>query len=181
MLYQEYLKCAFKHLKGCEQLLGSYTEGKIDDTRVFLELYYLSGYIIEALTVYSVYKLYGWPSGEDIRRRYNLSFTNTTGLDYYYERRIGGRTIFPTRPLFSIQGHRFQPIVQSLLKTDPSFNDVPYLGAGDIDPDIEQLIDKWDPGVRYYYEGGPNSFPTLNTEILIRLINTCNTIYINHI
>ena len=63
----------------------------------------------------------------------------------------------------SVQGHKFQNIVMNLLKPDPSFNDVPYLGNGVIDRDVESLINNWSPNVRYYHSGQSN--PLLNLDL----------------
>ena len=70
MRYIEYLSCAEKHLRGCSSLLMSYKPDSTHDIHVWLELYYLSGYIIEGITIYSAYKLNGWPSEDDIQKRY---------------------------------------------------------------------------------------------------------------
>ncbi|MDE5887332.1 MAG: hypothetical protein K2H46_07085 [Muribaculaceae bacterium] len=183
MTYIEYLKSAEKHLKGCMSLLSSYSEGQPFDAHVWLELYYVSGYILEGLTVYSAYKLYNWPQKEDIQLRYNREFTKNTGIDFYYNRKISENEIFPgrTKNSLSVQGHRFQPIVKQLLNPDPSFNDIPYLGDGTIDADVESLIEHWSPKVRYYYHGQQFQYPSLNYDLIKRLITTCNTIYSKHI
>lgn len=173
MTYDEYLSCAKKHLKGCKSLMDSYQSGKPTDMHVWLELYYISGYILEGLTVYSAYKLYNWPVNEDIKRRYNIPFTNATGIDFYYNRIINGNEIFPGRSVnsLSVQGHRFQDIIKSKLRSNPSFNDLPYIGNGDIDQDVEHLIDNWSPDVRYCYLGQNNPIPILNQDVIIRLID----------
>ena len=64
---------------------------------------------------------------------------------------------------------------------NPSFNDLPYIGNGEIDSDVEMLIDRWLPEVRYYYVGQLNPLPVLNQDVIKRLIDTCSTIYANHI
>lgn len=190
MTYSEYLNCAEKHLKGCESLLRSYSSGQIHDKHVWLELYYLSGYIVEGIAVYSAYKLNNWPLNDDIKKRYNLAFSQQTNLDYYYSRIINNvnerpSTIhfFQNRPpgKMSVQGHRFQEIVKNILKPDPSFNDTPYIGNGEIDPDVENLIDDWSPEIRYLYDNGPMSLPILSQDVVARLINTCLTIFKQHI
>lgn len=191
MTYNEYLSCAEKHLKGCKSLLESYNTGRSSDTHVWLELYYIAGYILEGITVYSAYKLNDWKPSEDIQKRYNLAFSERTNLDFYYVRSkkdsITGEEILPPffqkRPsgAMSVQGHKFQPIVMNLLKPDPSFNDVPYLGNGEIDSDVEDLINNWSPNIRYYYQGQTNPLPYLDYDVINRLINTCQTIYNNHI
>ncbi|MBR1940919.1 MAG: hypothetical protein IJ845_06255 [Bacteroidaceae bacterium] len=179
MTYIEYFTCAEKHLKGCSQLLLSYQQGTKYDNHVWLELYYLSGYIIEGIVVYSAYKLHNWNSSVDIRNC-DLSFTKRTNLDFYYKR--PRPSFFQNRPAgaLSVQGHKFQEIAKSLLKPDPSFNDVPYIGNGQIDSDVERLIDDWKPEVRYQYHGMAG-LPTLNQNIIDRLLSTCFTIYSKHI
>lgn len=191
MTYNEYLLCAEKHLKGCKSLLESYKAGKSSDMHVWLELYYIAGYILEGITVYSAYKLNHWNSSDDIQRHYNLAFSQRTNLDFYYVRSYRDRitgiervpSFFQNRPsgAMSVQGHKFQSIVMNLLKPDPSFNDVPYLGNGIIDRDVETLINNWSPSVRYYHPGQSNPLPSLDYDLINRLINTCQTIYINHI
>lgn len=191
MKYSEYLECAKKHLKGCESLLLSYNSGQIHDKHVWLELYYLSGYIVEGITVYSAYKLNNWPVNDDIQRCYNLAFSVQTNLDFYYNRIIKNENeiddtirFFQNRPpenKMSVQGHRFQEIVKNLLKENPSFDDTPYIGNGQIDPDVEKLIDEWRPEIRYIYDNGTIPPPDLSQDVVKRLINTCSEIYNNHI
>lgn len=190
MTYSEYLNCAEKHLKGCASLLLSYSPNQIHDKHVWLELYYLSGYIVEGIAVYSAYKLNNWPLNDDIQRRYNLAFSQQTNLDYYYSRIINNvneseSTIhfFQNRPpgKMNVQGHKFQEIVKNILKPNPSFNDTPYIGNGKIDPDVEKLIDEWKPEIRYLYDNGTISLPILSQDVIARLINTCFTIFNQHI
>lgn len=190
MRYTEYLKSAEKHLIGCMSLLASYSEGQRFDTHVWLELYYIAGYIIEGLTIYSAYKINNWNPNYDIQKRYDLTFSQQTGLDFYYRRSKkdpnGIETIpsfFQNRPVgsLSVQGHNFQEIVKQLLNPDPSFNDIPYFGDGTIDTDVKSLIEHWTPKVRYYYHGQLQPYPSLNYDIIKRLITTCYTIYSKHI
>lgn len=191
MKYNEYLSCAEKHLQGCKSLLDSYKSGLSTDMHVWLELYYIAGYILEGITVYSAYKLNHWNPSDDIQRHYNLGFSQRTNLDFYYVRSSKDRitqeeripSFFQNRPsgAMSVQGHKFQSIVMNLLKPDPSFNDIPYLGNGEIDTDVEILINNWSPSVRYCYQGQSDPLPNLDYDIINRLITTCQTIYINHI
>lgn len=186
MYYNQYLNCASKHLNGCKALFQSYQPCS-HDSHVWLELYYLCGYIIEGIAVYSAYKLYHWPKNEEINttRYYNEQFTQITSLDFFYERKdSNGVIVFQNRNKnnsLSVQGHHFQSIVKNLLKPDASFNNIPYIGDGKIDSDIEQLIDRWNPDIRYKYVGTTNPVPALNQDTIKRLIDTCQTIYNNHI
>lgn len=183
MRYHEYLSCAEKHLKGCSSLLQSYTPDSVHDMYVWMELYYLSGYIIEGITVYSAYKLYGWQNNCDIMQCYDSVFTQNTGLDFYYHRTAGVNFNNRNHPTVSlgVEKHHFQAIAKNLLRVDPSFNDVPYLGGGAIDLDVEQLIDSWRPNIRYKYIGTHIPFPHLSQDLIARLLSTCFTIYLKHI
>lgn len=175
MRYSQYLHCAKKHLKGCKVLFQSYEPDSINDMNVWIELYYLCGYILEGVVVYSVYKLNGWPPGDDVCS-FNEKFTKKTGLDFYPIRK--DEKVPSGITLMNVHGHHFQMIAKNLLKINPSFNNVPYIGYGNIDPDIEQLIDDWNPKVRYKYVGANyNPFPNLNKSVIERLINTCEIIY----
>lgn len=82
MTYPEYLSCAEKHLSGCIELFASYKEGSKNEMQVWLEIYYLSGYVLEGLTVYSAYKRNGWEEGISIKKD-NTEFVNRTGLKFY--------------------------------------------------------------------------------------------------
>lgn len=189
MRYGEYLECADKHRKACASLLLSYKPNQKFDKHVWLDLYYLSGYIIEGIVIYSAYKLNNWRSSDDIKIKYDLEFSQRTNLDFYYKREFHGNVDNRTRSFFqnrshralSVQGHRFQEIAKTLLRPNPSFNGIPYLGDGIIDKDVEDLIDKWRPEIRYLYAGKRNSLPTLNQDLIAKLLNTCSTIYLNHI
>lgn len=191
MRYDEYLECADKHRKACASLLLSYKPNKKYDKHVWLDLYYLSGYIIEGIVVYSAYKLNNWNQSTDIMTEFNFEFSQKTNLDFYYTRtKFSGDVDENTRAFFqnrskrtglSVQGHRFQEIAKTLLRPNPSFNGIPYLGDGIIDQDVEKLIDQWSPEIRYLYAGKRNFLPTLSQDTIARLLNTCFTIYSNHI
>ena len=183
MYYNEYLYCAKKHLNGCNSLFKSYSPGSVHDPHVWMELYYLSGYIIEGITVYAAYKLYNWPIGVDIIKDSNEVFTQRTNLDFWRDRKVNKTSVFPNRidnaSALSVQGHHFQNIVKCLLKSNPATNSVPYIGNGTIDQDIESLIDSWKPDIRYKYVGRNNPLSFLNEDIIRRLLDTCKTICIN--
>lgn len=179
------MKCAKKHLYGCRNLLSSYKEDGENDGHVWLELYYLSGYILEGIVVYYAYRNNGWLPQVDIQRNYNVDFTEKTHLDFYYQRKEkkeekwakAVKDFFANpekRGRLSVQGHRFQEIAKSLLYKDPLFEEVPYIGSGRvIDKEINRLIESWRPEVRYKYKETNN----LNGKVIAGLINACDDIY----
>lgn len=182
MKFCEYLQCAQKHLRGCDALLASYQSGKNVDIHVWLELYYLSGYIIEGIAVYSAYKLYEWNPDKDIICM-DWNFSQKTHLDFFKRRENKKNGSHPFSHdgknliKYNVQSHGFQEIVKNLLRPDPSFNGMPYLGDGEISPEVERLIDNWQPNIRYWYENQMISLPSLNREIIEQLIETCKIIF----
>ena len=182
MKFSEYLDCADKHLKGCKSLLSSYTlllqvkekmpKVKTNDLQVWLEVYYLSGYIIEGVTVYAAYKLNNWNKDKDIEKGYDETFTKKTNLDFYPTRSTS--LFFSTRSDgLCVRSHNFQGIIKALLKNNPSFKDVPYIGDGKIDSTVERLLDEWKPKMRYEYKNNLN----LDQDIVKRLIDVCDEIF----
>lgn len=176
MLYNDYLECAKKHVLGGEKLLASYNENGKDDINVWLELYYLSGYILEAITVYSVYKLGGWQSHRDIRE-HDPAFVSANNIDFYgWDRKIGKTYPYRTSkkcPL-DIKHHHFREIINSKLRVEPSFNSIPYFGTcdpSDIDRDIVDLLDNWSVNVRY--EHATSHSVNLTRDKVSRLYSTC--------
>lgn len=82
MKYREYLTTAQRHLKSCQAFFDGVDwdncECKED---VLKDLYYLTGYILEALTVYAVYSRGGF--AKDDITELDIEFSKKTHLDYY--------------------------------------------------------------------------------------------------
>lgn len=191
MLYSEYLKCAEKHLKSCDNFLTSYQSGRSCDFDVFLDIFYISGYVLEGLTIYSAYKINGWPTATQINDLsfYDPSFVQRTNLDFFNFRKFpnasGGISTVVNRGL-KVQGHNFQQIAMALLMNQGPFandNTTPYFGMGHIDPDVLLLINLWKPEVRYYHVGHQDisRLPVINYDILSRLVDTCKLIFLQTI
>ena len=175
-------------MKSCKKLLEDYKPSPKYDKEVWLELYYLSGYILEGLTVYSVYNHYGWNSDKDIEEP-DIAFTERTGLDFYKTRgeSYKGHTV-PEKlrkrgdDALCIHSHGFQQIIKVLLSKEPPFYEIPYFDDNaPIDDDIYQLIESWNPKLRYKYAGkncdNIKPFDILNEDSIERLFLTCEEIY----
>lgn len=184
MLYREYLKSAEKHLKFCKSFIANQKQYSYGDFDVYLDIFYIAGYILEGLTVYSTYKINGWPAQIDIKE-YNEDFVNRTHLDFYHKRTItlnDGRTQNVKIHGLKVQGHNFQQIAkEKLVNQGPFANDntTPFYGNGNLDYDVRFLIEHWKPEIRYYYQNyaALSLFPTLNLDLINRLINTCTIIF----
>lgn len=174
MKYRDYKINAKKHLDACLSILNTYSDNIVPES-VLRELHYLSGYIIEGICVYAIYKHYEWEEDRDITR-YDEDFTRETGLDYYKNGnrldRANGR-IINTGAQYYITSHGFDQYV-NLLVTPLQGTNIPYIDASStVDRAIVDLIKEWRPDLRYRYG-------TLNrhtkTEI-VKLINICKIIY----
>lgn len=191
MLYNEYLKCAEKHLIACENFLMSYQSGKSSDFDVFLDIFYISGYVLEGLTIYSAYKINGWPAGTQINDLsfYDSAFFQRTNLDFFNFRSFQdahGRWSTVKNRGLKVQGHNFQEIANALLINQGPFandNTTPYFGRGNIDPDVLLMINLWNPEVRYYHvrHQDISRLPTINYDRLSRLVKTCKLIFLQTI
>lgn len=182
MKYSEYLNCAIKHASSCSYLFGLYRNNPSNTVQedVFLDLYYLLGYVFEGVTIYSAYKIYNWPPNQDIQYYCNTSFTLQTNLDFYYNRmsKTTNLPVFaPGDVKYSVQGHCFQQIVKGLLQKEPVFSNFPYFGNGTIDQNVEDLINKWKPETRYSYKTHAQYKQDLSSLLtennMYNLIRTC--------
>ena len=81
MKYIDYKINARKHLDACLSILKQYSDTNVPEA-VLREIHYLTGYIIEGVCVYAIYKHYEWDEDRDIKE-YDEDFTRETGLDYY--------------------------------------------------------------------------------------------------
>lgn len=191
MNYDEYLKCAEKHLKSCQQLLGGLDQNT-NNREAYLDLWYISGYIIEGLTVYSVYKNYDWDPNIDIQYCHPNRFTpqcwnfyQATKLDFYgsggrIDTKTGNKLLGNISIKYSVKGHNFQLIIDNLLKKEAPFKDFPILGLGKIDPNVSELVKNWRPNIRYWYKEEQmkmNNIPDLTIDLLTKLIDTCEDVY----
>ena len=66
MKYRDYKTNAKKHLDACLSILNTYSDNVVPES-VLRELHYLSGYIIEGICVYAIYKHYEWEEDRDIK------------------------------------------------------------------------------------------------------------------
>jgi len=77
MIYKDYKNAAHKHRYTCSVLcekLAIINENKAKYKYLSLNLYYLSGYILECIVKYGIYDLIGYPKDR------NVSSLNEKGL-----------------------------------------------------------------------------------------------------
>lgn len=150
MEYKEFRNAAYRHLVSCKQMLSDVTDTQIKQdikNRLCLEIYYLSGYVLETMLSYAVCssmnvegdisksKPFTQDSAEfkthRLKQKYNYAINNGC---------IGLRNL--------------------------CFFQVPHKNK-----DIQSLFDKWK--VDYRYEKKEN----ISSDLLVEYINTIETIY----
>lgn len=172
MKYRDYKINAKKHLDACLSILNTYSDNVVPES-VLRELHYLSGYIIEGICVYAIYKHYEWEEDRDIKE-YDEDFTRETGLDYYKNgNRLDNGRVIRTGAQYYITSHGFNQYVK-LLEIPFQGTNIPYIDASSTaDDSIVDLIDKWKPDLRYRY-GVLNRHTKAE---IVQLITACELIY----
>ena len=164
--YKTYIESANKHLNACFDMIDGYQHDIPYYT--LLDAYYLSGYIIEGICVYAIYKYYEWDENKDIKV-YDELFTSETDLDFYKLRR-GSYTI----PKYNIEHHNFQHYVQ-ILHPILSSEAIPYISpTTEISSKVKRMIDMWNPTLRYKSPKEPN---IIDTDSLEELLDVCKIMY----
>lgn len=138
MLYKDYKNSARKHEYTCDVLFKELNElnEKIYAAKyrsLVLNLYYLSGYIIECIVKYGIYDLIGY------RKDRRVTELDENGLTYHDH----------------IQHHRFDRYTEHLNRrisvSIPLINDN-KINKKRIDNKVIELYRQWDPRIRYSYD-----------------------------
>lgn len=134
MVYKDFLNAARKHEYTCRVLIEKLD--KIDEHReksnfkfLLLNLYYLSGYIIECMVKYGIYDLNGFSRSADVK---TLDQKNLKFKDH-------------------IRHHKFERYTEHLNQRIGISLPLVSDKAG-IDPEVIKLYKNWDAEIRYSYE-----------------------------
>lgn len=134
MTYQEYLNSARKHNFSCEEILRALKSvdlsngvGKSKQKHLLLNLYYLSGYIIECSVKYAIYHLISYDRKKCVRQldQDGISFQN------------------------NIRFHKFEMYVNHLKVRQPGI--ILIDDHTEIDKEVIFLYRLWDAEVRYWF------------------------------
>lgn len=136
MKYKDYLNSARKHAHTCDilydKLLNSTYSAEIKKS-ILLNMYYLSGYIIECIIKYGIYDLIGYDKDKDVKELNHGSLTFATNIKH----------------------HRFERYTEHLVRHISS--PIPLItDEKGIDREVLNLYRRWDAEVRYLYDLGTN-------------------------
>jgi hypothetical protein len=186
MIYTQYREASLKHLQACKTALHGLrfyrgNSGVISSTpshnrdALLLDIFYLSGYTLECIINYAIYKRIGWitnPVDSMQNSQHRISFyKNQSGVSF--------------RPSYWIAQHKFNRNVQLLHLLLPG-NNVPLINrAIPVSINLQRMVfdavgttrnnDHWKPELRYE---PTNWFSTRYTEQdIIDLVSLTETVY----
>jgi hypothetical protein len=121
---------------------------------ILRNIYYLSGYAIEGVVNYCIYKLLEFPSAEDVERlqQHNLynnvgsCFRKNTGICFNRFKQGNNGVRY-----YSISNHNFAENIEILKKRFPSkFNKIPIISKPENQTDnLSVMFYKWSVKIRY--------------------------------
>lgn len=132
MVRRDFYRAASRHLSACSFLLSILKNINSKDERktILLEVYYLSGYVIETLISYAIFKFVGCKENDKIE-----------------EHRI-------YTPAF--KKHRFSEKLAFAANHKLRFKGIVLIDSMPNDKDIRNLYNNWDSTIRYILPEGVN-------------------------
>lgn len=155
MVYPEYKKASERHLETCLQLVGivdnkdQYKLSSLDIERLLSNMYYLTGYIIECILNYAIFKYIRFPPVADINTLYSTSEGKTYDISFRSKKGVG---FFITQPQHKLGGYSNFFIINGV----PGADQVPFLDGRDIGSHYptaaKTLFDEWQAEIRYHID-----------------------------
>lgn len=150
MLYIGYKTAADKHLKTCKSILDSLDKLSILDNNALIvsrhkqevlhNIYYLSGYILESISTYSIYKHFGWNQRNSVKT-FNRNFSDSCQFTFYSNHHY----------MFSAQSHKFQNNQFEVLRRVFSNSGIEFIDASvGVNNNMQLLFNSWKAEVRYH-------------------------------
>ncbi|EPB0636493.1 hypothetical protein ACQ91M_000205 [Yersinia enterocolitica] len=154
MKYMEYLNAARKHVYTSEILYDSLSMHLQQQSpnngitkRLTLNLYYISGYVIECTLKYGIYALIGHDKDVDITK------INSKGITYNEKIK---------HHKFSVYDEFFNREYPGIILIDRKDN---------ITPEVKKLYNGWDAEIRYVYNPIPEKFKHSDEYIHVMKFN----------
>jgi hypothetical protein len=181
MDYKDYQKASYKHLVTCKAilesiiLLNSNPSAQIiqnsKQKAVLHNIYYLSGYTLESVINYAIYKHFRWRNSSV--RDVDHSFSQRCGLSYGRLRKISSSGEYP----YFISGHEFSRNIQ-ILQKEFSNSQIPLIDRTElVDVEVVKLFKAWCVEIRYHKETESYSNVTLSYDNINLFVETTEKIY----
>jgi len=168
MIYTDYQLAAAKHLNTCNSILDSlYRLSRLDNSALlvsrynqeaFHNVYYLSGYTLESIATYSIYKHFRWNPGTSVKR-FDRSFSNSCQFNFYPHPNY----------LFSAKSHIFQNNQFEVLRREFSNSRIEFIDTSvRVNNNMRSLFNLWKAEIRYHQPSSPYLNNNAISEIDIR-------------
>lgn len=196
-----YRSCKFLYDRCCVAE-HDISPGEVQD--ILFRLLYLCGHIIECASIYLIYnhfeyddnpKVQNWDGkSSHLHQTFNRRFTNESHM-HFYPVKIENGSLFRkksdgsyikfgksgfgerTSDYYCVQSHNFQSYIKNIIRTQLP-QEVPYLRQScpeDNDySEAIQLIDAWNPDLRYYYDGRKSGHFSKNSNNPMPNVNVAN-------
>lgn len=182
MDYREYQKASHKHLVACKSILDSISllngnpnaqiiqNNKLQS--VLHNVYYLSGYSLEGIINYSIFKHYKWKQPSVYTTDYK--FSDLCDLSFYPDTR-SLRTGRKYR--FCLSQHKFSDTIQ-ILRRDFSSSKIPFIDRTEkVSSDVVKLFNLWCVEIRYHNENRIYDGVSLEINTIKQYVDTVDKIY----
>ncbi len=184
MDFKDYQKASLKHLTTCKamldsvDLLASNTSALINlgnaKLAVLHNAYYLSGYTLESIINYSIFKHYKWKEASVHTTDHNFSARCDVSF-YPKTQRLKGTGNYN----FWLSQHDFKRNIQILKRTFPN-SGIPLLDhTVKVEGDLLDLYRSWETEIRYHPYTNPYPKIQLSEDSVKRFINLTEEVYNN--
>jgi len=182
MDFKDYQRASLKHLTTCKVMLDSIdllASNKaalinIENKKKTLlhNMFYLSGYTLECIINYSIFKHFKWVEASIYSTDHK--FSARADISFYQNTpRLKGHGNYT----FWMSQHDFQRNIQILKRTFPT-SGVPLIDATiSVDTDLIRLFKSWQVEVRYSTLDSTYSNLVLSEDIVKRFVTLTETIY----
>jgi hypothetical protein len=171
------MEAALKQLKTCRRLEISFSSitSNLEKNAILRSIYYLSGYVIEGVVNYSLYKACSFPIDEDVKKL-NTNFWTGKKIAFYKNdlRGYNGQKYF-------IQSHDFMKNIDVLrVKLPSKFSSIPVLSDPTQNPKLFRLLSHWNVAIRYHTKNTtfqPFSFEYFSEKEIMDFLDLSENIY----
>jgi hypothetical protein len=150
MLYEGYKRSASKHLKTCLSIIEAMDRLSLSGNTALItnsskrpalhNIFYLSGYVLESISTYSLYKHYCWQTNRSVKI-FDRTFSSISNFSFYRNHNY---------PYFA-QGHNFQRNQFEVLKIPFNNSGIAFLDSSvNVTNDTEALFLNWKAEIRYH-------------------------------
>jgi hypothetical protein len=154
MKYTDFEVSALRHIDSCYHILDNLTASPVPykkqkESRLLLNIYYLSGYAIECSLKFAFFKAIKFSKRDDIDTLDALNYSD--GTNFYSFAKLKGKR--------SLQIHKLVVLSQYLESVDKSLpRDIPLITQ--VIPNLSHkiLADKWDSEIRYSSDYAKTAF-----------------------